>query len=376
VSTAFESCETSVDFSLRLFGYLRGNGFALGSQQTIACMQALTRLRAVKHAELLRLYRLTLVNRQEDLYRLQRLFATFLERYLDPLAPPQRGADGEAPPQALITQRQVHAAGEGGEAGEDGHTAGYSTAEVDSSVDFRLLEERNYPAVIAELARIARRYASLARRKTHVAKRGRHVDLRASLRGSVTTDGDIFNWRYRARERAHTRLTVVVDVSGSMEIYSMFLLNLLYLLHQNRSLKLEVFAFSTHLARLTPYLRARSFRAMLDNAARHYHGWAGGTRIGHALECLNRDWPLAVAKDTVVSIMSDGWDTGDITLLEREMARLASRARAVMWLNPLKGDPAYEPLALGMATARPYLDEFVSAHNLASLDAFAERLLG
>ncbi len=334
-------------------------------------------MRAVRHSDLLRIYRLTLVNRRDDRYRLSRLFATFLERYLDPLAPPKRGGDDEAPPQPLITTRQVRMAGDGENNDEDSTStdaAGYSITEADSIQDFAMLEERDLPIVIAELKRIARQYAVDAKRKLRSSKRGKYLDLRASVRRSVATDGDIFDWRHRRRERTHTRLTVVVDVSGSMEIYSSFLLNLLYLLQKNRRLKLEVFAFSTDLQRLTPYLRAKTFRAMLERAAKHYTGWAGGTKIGRAIESLNEEYAQAVTARTTVVIMSDGWDTGDIALLDREMARLAARSRAILWLNPLKGDPAYEPLALGMATARPYLDEFLSAHNLASLHAFIERL--
>ena len=68
--------------------------------------------------------------------------------------------------------------------------------------------------------------------------------------------------------------------------------------------------------------------------------------------------------------MSDGWDTGEIALLEREMARLQRRARAVIWINPLKGDAEYEPLAAGMAAARPYCDHFIPGHNIESFVEF------
>ena len=50
------------------------------------------------------------------------------------------------------------------------------------------------------------------------------------------------------------------------------------------------------------------------------------------------------------------------------MARLSRLAYKIVWLNPLKEDPAYEPLARGMHAALPYVDEFVSGHNLASLE--------
>ena len=56
------------------------------------------------------------------------------------------------------------------------------------------------------------------------------------------------------------------------------------------------------------------------------------------------------------------------------MARLSRLAHRVVWLNPLKEDPAYEPLARGMKAALPYVDLFASGHNLASLEEVAATL--
>lgn len=111
---------------------------------------------------------------------------------------------------------------------------------------------------------------------------------------------------------------------------------------------------------------------MLEGISRHFSGWAGGTKIGRAIQELNENHGTAVTAKSAVVIMSDGWDTGETELLDREMARLSKRAKSVIWLNPLKGDPSYEPLALGIATARPYCDEFISAHSVDSFKAFAD----
>lgn len=73
-------------------------------------------------------------------------------------------------------------------------------------------------------------------------------------------------------------------------------------------------------------------------------------------------------------ICSDGLEVGDPTLLAQQMARLSRLAYRVIWLNPLKEDPAYEPLARGMAACLPYIDVFLSGHNLASLEALAGEL--
>jgi uncharacterized protein with von Willebrand factor type A (vWA) domain len=58
------------------------------------------------------------------------------------------------------------------------------------------------------------------------------------------------------------------------------------------------------------------------------------------------------------------------------MQRLSRLAYRVEWLNPLKRDAAYEPLARGMDAALPYVDVFASGHNLASLEAVALELAG
>ena len=113
---------------------------------------------------------------------------------------------------------------------------------------------------------------------------------------------------------------------------------------------------------------------MLDAVSLHFSGWSGGTKIGAAIADLNETYASVISSKSVVVIMSDGWDTGDAELLDRAMAKLSNRAKSVVWINPLKGDANYEPLALGMATARPYCDEFVSGHSIESLSKFARLL--
>jgi uncharacterized protein with von Willebrand factor type A (vWA) domain len=80
----------------------------------------------------------------------------------------------------------------------------------------------------------------------------------------------------------------------------------------------------------------------------------------------------------VVVIASDGWEREEsgAGLLEEQMARLARQAYTVVWVNPLKGHPAYEPLAAGMRAALPHVDRFLPGHNLASLERLGEVLMG
>lgn len=371
----FDNCEIALDFALRLFALLRENGIKLGVLQSQGCAQAIVLVQAVRHEQIRQICRITLINRKQDIPTFERLFDSLLAVYLAP-ATDNSGDPGQTVELTTTTRVQLgfEPLANGDE--EAAERAGYSTHEVDRQGDFRYLPEQDYPAVLALLERIAREHAALARRRRKRAKRVGHVDMRASLRESWKYDGEIMRWRFKRRIPTHTRLTIAVDVSGSMEVYGVFLLNFLHALQRNRNIKIEVFVFSTELCELTLQFRQKNFRAMLGKVTQAFSGWSGGTRIGAALHSLNERYPTAVTSKTLVTIMSDGWDTGEIDLLDQAMATLSRRAKAIVWINPLKGDVDYEPLAKGIATALPYCDAFISGHSVDSLREFARRLDG
>jgi uncharacterized protein with von Willebrand factor type A (vWA) domain len=103
--------------------------------------------------------------------------------------------------------------------------------------------------------------------------------------------------------------------------------------------------------------------------------WAGGTRIGASLKTFNFAWARrTLGRGAVVIVISDGWDRGDLALLEREIGRLRRSIHRLIWLNPLLGAADYQPLALGIQTVLPYVDDFRPLHNLASLEELALQL--
>jgi uncharacterized protein with von Willebrand factor type A (vWA) domain len=139
----------------------------------------------------------------------------------------------------------------------------------------------------------------------------------------------------------------------------------------------ETFAFGTRLTRLTTELATRDPDAALAAAATRVVDWAGGTRIGASLKAYNDEWGRrALTRGAVVVVLSDGCERGDATLVQEEMRRLARQAYAVVWVNPLKAHPQYEPLAAGMAAALPFVDRLLSGHDVASLETLGNVLRG
>jgi uncharacterized protein with von Willebrand factor type A (vWA) domain len=168
---------------------------------------------------------------------------------------------------------------------------------------------------------------------------------------------------------------LVCDVSGSMEPYARMLLQYMQASVAARR-RVEAFVFGTRLTRVSGELRGRDPDRALERAARAASDWSGGTRIGEALATLTRDHGRLLGRGAVVVLLSDGWDRGDPELLADEMGRLARCAHRVVWLNPLKAHPEYEPLTRGMQAALPHVDHFLAGNSLASLEELAALMEG
>ena len=267
----------------------------------------------------------------------------FLKQWLD------RAAATEAEPLKVPTMSDIRGAGQS-------KLAGFTDDELDE------LER------IAQ--RIARRLANRKSRRWSPASRGGRVDLRRTLRRLSTSGGDLVELRFRERAPRKTRLVVLCDVSGSMELHARLLLQFLFAL-QRVFARVETFVFSTHLERITDSLRSGTYKAALDRLSQDVDGWSGGTRIGESLKAFNRSWRGLVDRKTVVVVLSDGWDTGPPALLGAELAAIRRRAGRVVWLNPLLGSAGYEPLTGGMTAALPHVDVFAPCHDMVSLAALA-----
>lgn len=231
---------------------------------------------------------------------------------------------------------------------------------------------------LEEVSRLARRMVRrLARRPSRrwrPVKRGNRVNLRRSLRLSLKTGGELIDLTYKERRPKRTKLVVICDVSGSMDMYSRLLLQFVYGL-QNSFAKVESFVFATSLARITGDLKNKTYKRALDRLSANVRGWSGGTRIGASLAMFNDQWLRRIDKRTVVIILSDGWDTGDPEQLAVSLSLLKRRAGRLIWLNPLLGNADYRPVTRGMQAALPFINVFAPAHDLASLRALEPHLV-
>ena len=250
----------------------------------------------------------------------------------------------------------------------------YSPQELLNRKDFSEMGVEESRAIARAILLIATKIATQISRRKKIGRKGSTVDPRWTMRRSMKYGGEIVELVQRKRRIKKTKVVLLCDVSCSMDCYSRFLIQFMYGL-QNELWGVETFVFSTSLSRITHLIRTKDIGTALEKISGSILGWSGGTNIGRSLHTFNRNFaPSMVTHRSVVVIISDGWDRGDVSLLEREMQDLKRRCKKIIWLNPLLASDNYEPLCKGMQAALPYLDLFLSVHNVNSLVALGRTL--
>jgi uncharacterized protein with von Willebrand factor type A (vWA) domain len=255
--------------------------------------------------------------------------------------------------------------------------AAWSDVELLHDKDFSEYTDAERLVARRIMLRLVRHGPQRPSRRTRPARRrgapphGARPDLRRTIRASLRYGGEPVERHWREPAERPRPLVLVCDVSGSMEPYARMLLQYMQACVAARR-RVEAFVFGTRLTRVTGELAGRDADRALDRAAGAADDWSGGTRIGEALATLNRDHGRRLGRGSIVVLLSDGWDRGEPEELASEMARLARCAHRLIWLNPLKANPGYEPLTRGMQAALPYVDHFLAGNSLASLEQLAE----
>lgn len=355
---------------------LRGLGIRVPASSTINFAQALGLVGMEDRRAIFWAGRATLIQRPEDLP----LYETGFAMYWLQQRPETVRVEGEEPPVTLAVDQEEEPEGNDGgdeETPGDVQALRFSRIEVLTEKDFGDCSD-------AELAELTRLMANL-RFSTHTRRSRRHVpakrrgdrpDLRRTVRWALRHQGEPLRRAYTETATRPRRLVLLLDVSGSMEQYARALIRFVHAATVARG-RVEAFTLGTRLTRITRHLSNRDPDAALQRATPEVKDWAGGTRLGDGLRQFNDEWGVrGMARGSVVVLLSDGWERGDTAELGEQMERLHRVTHELIWVNPLKASPGYEPLAAGMAAALPHIDRFVPGNSFRSLEELASILAG
>ncbi len=354
---------------------LREAGMEVGPGRIQDALRGLDVVGLTRREDVYHTLRCTLVARREELDAFDTAFAAYWER-----APrtqtPEIGLevprlDPSAPPPAIGRE----ADGGGGDDGDE------TTMLLASSPDERLRRRDFADMTVFELRRLRRLMERLPAvapmrrsRRLRAGASGDVFDARRTLRRAMRTQGLPLDPAFRERKQVPRKLVFLCDVSGSMEPYARAMVMFMQAVTA-AGRQVEAFAFGTRMTRLTPHLRTLDPARSLARAGALMPDWGGGTRIGESLRSYNETWGRrGLTRGAVVVIVSDGWERGDLGLLDTELGRIARQAHRLVWVNPLKGHEGFAPLAGGMRIALHHADAFVEGHNLVALEALADVL--
>ena len=350
---------------------LRRAGISAGSDRVAGFVRALEELDVTRREDVYWAGRVTLCSRREDLEIYDRAFRAFWEDVSGGALKLPRtrtsisiADDSVQPPKKTVEKN---------EEGEEAVRLRYSPVDVLRNKDFALYTAEEFAELHKLLADLSLSGALRRSRRLEPAPRGRH-DQRRTLRGAMRTGGEPIRHRFRRARSRPRRVVLLCDISGSMSAYSRALLRFMHA-GVISGAPLEAFVLGTRLTRVTRELTTKNPDRALEEASGAVRDWSGGTRLGDTIkEFVDRWGQRGMARGSVVVILSDGWDRGDVDVLAEQMLRLSRLAYKVIWVNPLKAAPGYQPLARGMAAALPYVDEFLSGHNFESLEELARAI--
>ena len=164
---------------------------------------------------------------------------------------------------------------------------------------------------------------------------------------------------------------LLLDVSGSMEPYARALLRFVHAAVAGRQ-KVEAFTMGTRLTRITRELSSRDPDIALQAAGQRVLDWSGGTRLGSDLREFNDEWGVrGLARNSIVVILSDGWDRGDPDESSAADAATPTHHPSTDLGQSPEGHTRVRTARTWMAAALPYVDRFVEGHSVAAMEELA-----
>jgi len=341
------------EFVTDLARALRRRGLRVGVSETMDACNALLLLRGLGPEDLLTAIKVTMI-KDPSMYHLAEQAIQEAATGGGAGGDQGGGEGGEGLETHASMISQARRAGREQREGVSTQFVMYSPAESLHRRSLRPIDVAALRAGKRIIRRMRRRLAVLPGRRSRSSRKG-ELEFARTIRHSFRTFGEIIELKKSAKALSRARLVTLIDVSGSMDSYTDWLVRAMYLFSRFTR-RVEVFVFSTRLKRVTELLSVTDPEEVRRRLSNEVELWGSGTRIGYSLKCfmdshgemLNRSW--------IVVIVSDGWDTGEPELLRMSLMALRQRAGRIIWLNPHTDRPNFRPLTVGMLTALPYID--------------------
>jgi uncharacterized protein len=382
-----------VDNIVHFIRALRKSGVPVGTSQAQTAISAVHHAGFSNKVDFYYTLRATLITRPDHLAVYHQVFSMFwrdpeyLERMIHMLSPLLRQDSDNLKKEQAASRRAMDALTNPGSSPQNRPEkeelqtdveASWSDTEILRQMDFEQMSATEVNEATRAIANLTLPIDLLRTRRCRADANGPKPDIRATLAKAMRRGGNIERVARKSPRYRPPKLVALCDISGSMSVYSRVILHLLHAINRASDADwgaVNAFTFGTQLTNISRSLNLKDVDEALSAIGQQSPDWQGGTRIGQAIFRFNRDWSRRVlGQGSVVLLITDGLERGNTALLETEIARLSRSCRKLIWLNPLLRWEDFTPMAAGIKTILPYVDNFLPCHSVDSLTDFAKAL--
>jgi uncharacterized protein with von Willebrand factor type A (vWA) domain len=238
--------------------------------------------------------------------------------------------------------------------------------------EFYRLDNMEIDEIRRRITKLARKLASKYARRYRRSKRG-EIDLRRTVRQALLTGGTPVRLRYRQKKISKPELAVLCDISGSVAVFSEFMLQLVYTI-QNRFRWVRSFLFVDVVDEATPYFKNEDIEAALGEAfARTYFSYSGFSDYGRVFTQFATNYLAGLSPRSTLIILGDA--RSNWRLPEKDyLQKISEHVRRIIWFNPQPRDNWDKEDSI-MSVYAPYCRQVFECRNLRQLEDAIESIL-
>ncbi|MHB8171009.1 MAG: vWA domain-containing protein [Thermincolia bacterium] len=201
-----------------------------------------------------------------------------------------------------------------------------------NQLDFYRFSQEQVVEMKRIITQMAHKLATRVSRRMVRAKRGK-MDIQRTMRRSMASGGIPINPVYRTRKPTKPQLVIICDISGSVKVFSEFMLQLVFSMQQKFS-SVRSFVFVDTVDEITVFFRNQEVaQALADVYNRAVFSQTGFSDYGKSIMEFCQRFGTAINSKTTVIILGDGRNNYQRPELEH-LQWIKDNAKKVFWLNP------------------------------------------
>lgn len=238
--------------------------------------------------------------------------------------------------------------------------------------EFYKLDHLQILEIRKRIGKLARRLATKYARRYRRSKHGK-IDLRRTAKEALVTGGSPIRLKYKKKVISKPELVLLCDVSGSVAMFSDFMLQLVYTI-QNRFTYVRSFLFVNTIDEVTEYFKNNDIQEALDlSFAKARYAMSPFSDYGRVFRQFDKNYLPTISPQCTLIILGDA--RNNYNRDEHEfLQKIQEHVRRVLWFNPQPREDWNRGDSI-MNIYAPHCRQVFECRNLKQLEEVIEAIL-